>query len=287
MGMKADIITTPKEWDRLCDLNQAPLSQRWLYGAAAKRLGRNVRRLAIYDDGICVGTVQMINRTIAGVEFNLATRGPCFLTEGNYRFVLKCIKRALPALSLTILTPAQKIRRFPLSRAVTLCDIDLALPTDILRQNMHVKWRNGLKKAEKARTKVAQITTMPAALMPLLQAEKKRQSTAKYHAIPPEFTLALQEVAPKSLRLFTATDAQMLFITHGNSATYHIGHTGPEGRAHNAHNLILWHAMQVLKNEGITRLDLGTIDQGRAPDLARFKLRSGARRVQIPPASLL
>lgn len=280
-------ITSQKDWDRLTDRVEAPLQQRWLYGAAAARLGRTVRRIAAYDDDSCVAAMQSVSHKIAGVELTLTTRGPLFLTDCDRKLALKSLKRALPTCSLTLMTPAEKMRSIPLSGTPRICTVDLSLTLDLLRSNLHAKWRNSLKKVENTRLKVSKITATPAALMPLLQAEKDRQSTAKYRAMPPEFALALQEVAPRSLRLFAASDAQMLFIKHGNSATYYIGHTGPEGRAQSAHNLILWQAMIALKKEGVTRLDLGTIDQKRAPDLARFKLRCGAQSQQISPATLL
>lgn len=52
----------------------------------------------------------------------------------------------------------------------------------------------------------------------------------------------------------------MVFILHGAVALYHIGHVGAAGRALNAHNLILWHAIQKLRRKGIRSLDLGGLD---------------------------
>lgn len=285
--MDIGAITSQKDWDRLTDQFQAPLQQRWLYGAAAERLGRTTRRIAIYNDTACIATAQTVSRKIAGVEVALATRGPLIVEACDRQRALKRIKRALPARTITVMTPVEKLRRIKLSQTPTLCMLDLSASPEDLRAKLHAKWRNGLKKAEQTRLKVVKITATPDALMPLLRAEKERQSKAAYRALPPEFALALHEVAPRSLRLFAASDAQMLFIKHGNSATYYMGHTGPNGRAQNAHNLILWSAMLALKKEGVTRLDLGTIDQKRAPNLARFKLRTGAFAFQSGAACFL
>jgi lipid II:glycine glycyltransferase (peptidoglycan interpeptide bridge formation enzyme) len=285
--MDIGTITSQKDWDRLTNHAHAPLQQRWLYGAAAERLGRKVRRLAVYDDDRCVAVMQTVSRKIVGVEMTLASRGPLFLTDCKRKQALRDMKRALPVPSITVITPSEKLRILPLSRRLTFCEIDLTPPIENLRKTLHPKWRNALKKVEQTRLKVAKVTATSSAIMPLLQAEKDRQAKAIYRALPPEFTLVLQEVAPRSLRLFTTSNAQMLFIKHGNSATYHIGNTGPEGRVQNAHNLILWQAMIALKKEGVTRLDLGSIDQKYAPDLARFKLRTGARAFQNGAACLL
>lgn len=285
--MKADTITTQKTWDHLCDRVNAPLQQRWVYGAAATRLGRSVHRIVVTDEGIPVAFVQVVSRHVATMNISLATRGPMFLEDTDRTAVLRCIKRALPFFSLKLMTPMERLRWHRVSRKTSHCHIDLSVDFIQLRQNLHIKWRNGLRKSENSRLKVTQIQARSNALMPLLQAEKDRQAVGHYSALPPEFSLVIQDVAPKSLRLLSASDAQMLFIRHGNSATYHIGYTGPKGRDANAHNLILWHAICLLKKEGVTRLDLGTVDKIHAPDLARFKLRTGAETQHGYAACLL
>ena len=69
----------------------------------------------------------------------------------------------------------------------------------------------------------------------------------------------------------------MLFLSHGSSATYHIGHITPRGKALCAHNLLLWEAGRHLAHLGCRSLDLGRLDP-RTPGLDRFKLRGGAQR---------
>ena len=68
-----------------------------------------------------------------------------------------------------------------------------------------------------------------------------------------------------------------LFLIHGTSATYHIGWSNDLGRQHSAHNLLLWRAMLLLKEHGITALDLGGINTGRSAGLARFKIGTGGQ----------
>jgi hypothetical protein len=286
-AMDTELITDPKLWQSLTDQAESPLPQRWLYGAAAERIGRRVTRLAAMTDERTVALAQVVCRHILGLEISLTTRGPMFLDEQKAAASLKVLKTELNPVSIKVITPDAKHRRIALSATPVICEIDLKQDIDTLRAAQHAKWRNALRKVEKTRLKVAQMTATPDALMPLLRAEKTRQSKGLYRGLPPEFTLALQDVAPKSLYLYGAADAQMLFIRHGNSATYHMGHSGPEGRAANAHNLILWHAIQKLKTLGVTRLDLGTIDTKNAPDLARFKQRSGAQTRTLAPAQLM
>ncbi|WP_321363256.1 GNAT family N-acetyltransferase [uncultured Celeribacter sp.] len=282
-------IETQKTWEALADRVMAPLPQRWLYGDAAKRVGREVVRLCVFDGVAPVALAQIVIRSMFGIRTHLITRGPLFFDEPDVmsrKTALRSLRRALPQ-GIKLASPEERLGRVPLSAPPEIAELDLRPCLSGLRTQMNGKWRNGLKKSEASRLKVARLEATPAALMPLLQAEKDRQTAGKYRALPPEFTLALQEVAPRSLRLFTASDAQMLFVVHSNTATYQIGHSGPEGRASNAHNLILWQAMQRLKAEGVQRLDLGTLDTAKAPDLARFKLRSGATARRLAPAALI
>jgi lipid II:glycine glycyltransferase (peptidoglycan interpeptide bridge formation enzyme) len=70
--------------------------------------------------------------------------------------------------------------------------------------------------------------------------------------------------------------AAMLMLCHGLTATYHIGWSGPQGRATAAHQLLLVRAADWLAARGHVRLDLGTVDTDANPGLARFKIGSGA-----------
>ena len=54
--------------------------------------------------------------------------------------------------------------------------------------------------------------------------------------------------------------AGVLFLRHGNCATYHIGWNGKEGRQENALNLLLWKMMIKLKAKDIGTLDMGGVD---------------------------
>ena len=69
--------------------------------------------------------------------------------------------------------------------------------------------------------------------------------------------------------------AGIAVIRHGASATYLAGWTSAAGRHHNAHNLLLWHAITKLRESGTDWLDLGGVDTQSAPGLARFKLGLG------------
>ncbi|WP_434287668.1 GNAT family N-acetyltransferase [Celeribacter sp. SCSIO 80788] len=287
-------ITDETHWEELADTVDAPLSQRWLYGEAAKRIGRDARRFVISDRRTPLALAQVLLRPLLGTEISVALRGPLFLNaapdKAVERAVVQSLRAALP-FGLKLMSPDSRLPgtlgRLGLSSPPEVVELDLRPPLSDMRLGLNGKWRNALKKAEKSDLHVTRLAPSPSVLRPYLLLEKHQQAQRHYRGLPPEFALALQDVAPKSLRLFEVDDAFMLFILHGTSATYQIGHTGPRGRAVNAHNLILWEAIKRLKLEGVRKLDLGMIDTRRAPDLARFKLRTGATARVLSPAALM
>jgi lipid II:glycine glycyltransferase (peptidoglycan interpeptide bridge formation enzyme) len=73
----------------------------------------------------------------------------------------------------------------------------------------------------------------------------------------------------------------MLFLIHGQVASYHMGWASEEGRTLNAHNALLWKAMAYLKAEGVSRLDLGGVNTHDLPGISRFKLGAGGQVVTL------
>ena len=75
--------------------------------------------------------------------------------------------------------------------------------------------------------------------------------------------------------------AAMLFLIHGQAAIYQVGWSSDAGRDLNAHNLILWQAIQELRQRGVRRLDLGGVNTQRSAGLARFKMGSGGEVITL------
>jgi lipid II:glycine glycyltransferase (peptidoglycan interpeptide bridge formation enzyme) len=73
----------------------------------------------------------------------------------------------------------------------------------------------------------------------------------------------------------------MLFLVHGEAATYQIGWVGDAGRDLGAHNLLLWQAILKLRERGVRVLDLGGVDTARGAGLARFKIGTGGEVVTL------
>lgn len=177
----------------------------------------------------------------------------------------------------------REIGAVPVMTPASIAEIDLRPLQSIRRAALHQKWRNRLVHAERQGLR---ITRQNLPLKPdhwLLRAEAKQQARQGYQNWPEALTLAYARQSPGAAKLFTAYEGQnpiaaMLFLRHGDTATYHIGHTTARGRALSAHTFVLWQAANWLALKGHQWLDLGMINtHGPAAGLARFKLGAGAR----------
>ena len=159
--------------------------------------------------------------------------------------------------------------------------VDLTAPEEDLRAAMHQKWRNRLVVAEGAGLRIGRADRHSRLYQWLLEAEARQQKAKRYAALPVAMVPAWQQ-GGGDLRVLTASKdgefvAAMLFLVHGQRATYHLGWSSAEGRSLSAHNLLLWQGMLKLKAKGIGCLDLGGLNTEDIPGIARFKLGSGAR----------
>jgi len=275
----------------------AAWQQGWAYGEAWRELYGPVHRAEIVQDGQTIGLAQFTARRFFGhLHAATCTRGPVWLTETSsqtrvesYNLLRQLIP--LPRLRGVFITPdrgpdesealsAARFRRgmTPYSTAV----IDLTAKEEILRQAMQGKWRNRLKCAEDAGLKIAPAAPAIGQYDWLLEAEAVQQRQRRYLSAQPALTSGWHNQCSKtsSVMILTAKNATkrvaaMLFLVHGKGALYHIGWAEGAGRAMNAHNLILWRAMQKLKRNGVETLDLGGVDTVENAGIARFKLGSG------------
>lgn len=181
-----------------------------------------------------------------------------------------------------VLSPEEPV---PLPTALRLCApsaryvMDLAPPEESRRAALQQKWRHQLGQAERSLLRVRDAPLAPE--HPILLRAAVQARNRRYRDWPPGLTAAFAHVAADQTRLFTAYDhgtpvAAMLFLRHGDCATYHLGLLEAAGRGLNAHNLILWQAARWLAARGVRTLDLG-LQMPQSPGIDRFKRRTGAR----------
>ena len=174
---------------------------------------------------------------------------------------------------------------------------------EVLRQRLPRNWHNRLNAAEASALKVERVGNKPAQYQWLLDREQALQQQRGYRALPKTFIPAYQAAckaspdrdvvnqdavnkdavnkhdANKADALFTLRAdldrtpvAGMMFLRHGDAATYHVGWSDAAQRLPGAHNLLLWQAMLQLRQAGVRRIDLGGVNTGRSAGVARFKI---------------
>ncbi len=277
------------EWDRITDRVEAGLQQRWSYGEAVQAHGAGVARVAICKQNRTLGIAQIVTRRFGGV----ITRGPLWVDGTENPTAMHALRNEFRNRGVRIcaVTPPRTQNRvgLPIMTPATLAYLPIHPPD---RGAMHSKWRNRLLMAENAGVTISRLPNQIEKLEWLLQADRVQQKARGYRALPGSFTAAwLANDTSNALTLTAGRNnrpiAAMMFLLHGNTATYHIGWSDDQGRAANAHNLLLWQAAKRLAAKGVRKVDLGTLDTVNTPGLARFKLGSGAKPCRLGPTSLV
>ncbi|MEI6384001.1 MAG: peptidoglycan bridge formation glycyltransferase FemA/FemB family protein [Betaproteobacteria bacterium] len=285
-------------WDAVHEQQAAPLQQDWAYGSCMKALGVGVLRSVVDQDGTPVAYAQWIYRKIAGLAtIGLCSRGPMWvqpLTAQEKNQVYALLRQSLPVNKprWALFTPEETDttqlglsawRRVMTGYATVM--IDLTQSTDDLRAALDSKWRNRLAAAESSELKVQRMGVLTAQYRWLLEMEIAQRTARGFQGLPIPFIdayiLARKQANQTvlNLRADVGRDrvAAMMFLIHGQAATYQVGWSNDQGRDLNAHNLLLWHAILALKERGVRFFDLGGINTQRSAGIARFKIGTGGQ----------
>ena len=279
----------------------APLHQQPHYARALTAMGVVVQTLRATQDGQPRAQAQVVRRRLGPLTLTWMPRGPIWapdLPAADRDAFLGALRHALPGgLWLANASSAAEASHLAshgyraLIPGQTLAELDLRPPMPMRLAALHGKWRNRLRHAQGAGLTLHETAFDPTRHHSLLTQEAAQQRARRYRALPPAFTLAYAAQNPGAAQVWSAEHkgqhvAHLLILTHGDTATYHIGWTGPEGRRLSAHTLLLWQAANTLAERGIARLDLGPADTTLSPGLARFKLGSGALAQRLGPSML-
>jgi hypothetical protein len=276
-------------------------------------VGAAVTRFDIRDgQGALAGRAQVLSRRVGPLRLSLVSRGPVWAEATGTAAQIAGLRALARAAGRTagrtagrvggwggamVATPGAALAGrglVPLVTGRTEAVMDLSRGPLALRAGLSAKWRNRLVHGEGAGLHV----TIGAAGggefgadwgtdIDWLAAGAAAQARARRHGgLPPAFTqawLAAGGGAMLAVARGAAAGAKaagplaaMLFLRHGMAATYHLGLTTPEGRAAEAHRLLLWRAALALAEAGVLALNLGDIATDLNPGLARFKLGTGA-----------
>lgn len=286
---------TPRErWDAEHASHSTVMQQHWVYGASMRLPGMQTHRAEVVLNGRSVALAQFICRRYAGIfGIALCTRGPIWLgdvADADKARIQRALKQSLPMARPRIilfspdLTDPQHPSMASLTRVLTgysTVMLDLSQPLSALRAGLHPYWRNRLSAAERSGLKLAVLSHDSAELPRILAEEQIQRQRKRFYALPLGFIdHYLEEGGTESALILQASwqsrpVAVMLFLIHGSSATYQLGWSQAQGRALNAHNLMLWNAIEQLKQRGIDKLDLGGVNTRDLPGISRFKINTG------------
>ena len=157
--------------------------------------------------------------------------------------------------------------------------LDLRQDREALLAGLHGKWRAALRRAEREDLTVAEDARQRQWQAALMLYESFRRKK-RFVGLSADFIAALAAADRTAALSLTARRggtpvAGVILLRHGASATYTASWTSDEGRAGQAHNLLLWRAVETLKVGGAQWLDLGGLNTESQPGLARFKLGLG------------
>jgi hypothetical protein len=271
-------------WDRgLIRAGSAPLQQSWNYGVAMAALGAKVRRGVVRLRCRDLALVQVLERR--GIR--LISRGPMWLEPVDAvqkRTILRALARHG---GVTMATPGQAMSGCGMVPLITprhhaLWDLTPGIPA--LRAGLSASWRGHLAQAERRSLPIRQAGSD--ALDRLIAAEAARRKLRCYRALPGAFV----RVWPAAYRqVWEWRDGQqigagMVFLRHGEWATYQMAWTSNAGRSVFAHGPMLWQAAVALRADGVRMLDLGDVSLSN-PGLADFKTGTGATVVPLGATS--
>jgi hypothetical protein len=283
-------------WDAAHARATAPLQQDWAYGSSMQMIGVPVLRARVEVEGVLVALAQFIVRRWGTlVSVGLCSRGPIWLqamTAKDKALIYAELRRSVPLTGLRwlLITPEEircdslglsKWRRVMTGYATVMLDISQS--PAVLRAALDAKWRNRLVAAQASALTVHRVGSNPGQYRWLLDHEETQREQRGFAGLPqPFYDIYIQSRQQPAQTLLTLRAdlgrdrvAGMMFLLHGESATYQVGWSNEQGRQLSAHNLLLWRAIAELQQRGVRCLDLGGVNTARSAGVARFKIGTG------------
>lgn len=292
-------------WDGFALDQPRLLEQSWAYGQAMAHQGLGVQRARILIDGQCLGQAQFITRRLFGlVSLASCSRGPVWaaqMTAAQRALALLALKQSisLRPLKAVMFSPSGADPHYSpadvgkLSQVITADAtvlLDLRQEVSVLHSQLHGKWRNRLRQAQRLQGLEIFAGQNPAHLQQLLEHEAQQRRARRFHGLPLEFVRSFIDAHARpaeghllcNVSVGGHMQAAMLFLRHARTATYHIGWLDEQARHLSLHNLLLWTAMLELRRAGVHWLDLGGINSEDLAGISRFKLGSGGTALSHP-----
>ena len=289
------------EWRRL--LMSAPKAN-WLQSITLAKvlkdhLGKYTRLATVVVDQKTVGMFALQEIRIGPFHLVELFRGPVWFSENTpedwlgqfaqllakeYPRSLLRRRRWLPEWSYSDHACAQlKAAGFkPRARNYETMWIDLLLDVEEIRARLDKRWRNALSKGLRSSLDI-RIDRSGSSAAAFVDYHSKEQERKKYRGRSPSFLLdeIMAAATFKELLIIWALKddepvAGVMVVMHGRCGSYRAGWTTDAGRKLNAHNVMLWDAITMLKQAGYRYFDLGGTVSGRGTiGLTQFKKGMG------------
>lgn len=289
---------TVGEWRELLKRTQrTPWTQTFQYASAVAKVAHQSTRFATIEQSQkIIGLVAVQELKFGPLHHISITRGPLWLegygTSQDMKKFLEALQGVFPKRLLRRLSwmpewsfsdeqsyhfIAESGLRKTRQSFETLW-IDITPSMDELKRRLHRKWRNHLHKAERSSLQIAvdfKATHLDYFLRAydVFKAQKKFDGPdGKFFKHEIEAALPFKDAIILWARLDGMPVAGVVVMKHGTSASYRVSWNTKEGREHNAHFLLLWKAIEILKNHNIETFDLGGILPDDQHGLNIFKL---------------
>jgi len=290
---------TVGEWRALLQKSsKTSCNQTYQYAIAmAKAAHHSTLFASIIKNQETIGVVSVQEATLGPIQHLKIYRGPLFFQE--HETIENLLKFSKVLINTFPRRPLRKLKWLPewnlndetiqkiTSASGLSCTdetfetiwLDLKAPLEIIKQRFHRKWRRDLYKAEGSPIEVT-VDTQGRHLKEFLRNYDHFKSLKKFdgpngnfmsHEI--EKSLPFGDALILWARIQGVPVAGIVVIKHGHTASYRIAWNTPEGRSHNAHFLLLWRAIELLKKLNIQFFDLGGILSNDKNNFNTFKLR--------------
>lgn len=290
------------EWrNLLLKADKANWMQTWPYAQASFKRDFKPSKLAVIKkEGQELGLMAVQEINLGPIQFINLYRGPIWLktqpTEEDFLEFAEAFRKEFPAKLF------QRLRWMPnwevkpqtknILKSIGFKEmpeyfltiwVDLRMPIEKLRSDLKQKWRNCLNKSEKSDIKIVKDTSLGRLDLFLKfygrhkklknfrgpsQAFMKEEISTAFQSGDGFLLWAYQENRPI---------AGVAILKHGKSGSYRIGWNTDDGRLVNAHYLLLWNAIVILKQSGCDFFDLGGIKPDEAKGISHFKLGLGGK----------
>jgi len=285
--------------------DRSSLEQSWIYGEAVRdHYGMTVKRAIIRSNEKTLGIFQIFEKSFLGVaKVSRLVRGPIWL-DGQAageppEEAMTAIAKSFPLLRRHLLfwTPElpntaenlnlmRSVGKRRMVTGLSTAWLDITKTDEELLKSFSGNWRNMLRAGERTDLKI-RIRDDSKGVGTHLSAYDAFRQQRRFVGPSSELIHSMGENSNKGdIVTLTAGTAQqivagVLFVCHGNSATYYTSWNSNEGRNNRAHNTLLWRAIQELKGRGISWLDLGGLNTESAAGVARFKIGLGGEIVTL------